>query len=237
MQDMSNMGFFGNKPAYGAPTQMGGFGQRRQSTPGFNNFGAPQTVGGFRPPHIDPPGAFGGGQQRQNFGQPQPMSGWPGGPPPPIFTRNLGFRVEGGEDPYAPRGMKQNDDYNRYYRNYDAYNQFVGSHKGAAGMNLLGGRDPATTTWNQMQRIMNRRYDRLGEHQGGPTLPPGPQQAPAPGGIGPGMGGRGATVNGMGQGIEPFLQRILGMISPEGPMGVGGQTAPGQPRPRSIWDQ
>jgi hypothetical protein len=232
------MGFFGNKPAYGAPTQMGGFGQRRQSTPGFNNFGAPQTVGGFRPPHIDPPGAFGGGQQRQNFGQPQPMSGWPGGPPPPIFTRNLGFRVEGGEDPYAPRGMKQNDDYNRYYRNYDAYNQFVGSHKGAAGMNLLGGRDPATTTWNQMQRIMNRRYDRLGEHQGGPTLPPGPQQAPAPGGIGPGMGGPGARpTNGMGQGIEPFLQRILGMISPEGPMGVGGQTVPGQPRPRSIWDQ
>jgi hypothetical protein len=104
-------------------------------------------------------------------------------------------------------------------------------------MNLLGNRDPATTTWNQMQRIMNRRYDRLGEHQGGPTLPPGPQQAPAPGGIGPGMGGRGATVNGMGQGIEPFLQRILGMISPEGPMGVGGQTIPGQPRPRSIWDQ
>jgi hypothetical protein len=209
------MGFFGNKPAYGAPTQMGGFGQPR--------------------PHIDRPGVFGGGQQRQNFGQPQ--SGWPGGPPPPIFTRNLGFRVEGGEDPYAPRGMKQNDDYNRYYRNYDAYNQFVGSHKGAAGMNLLGNRDPATTTWNQMQRIMNRRYDRLGEHQGGPTLPPGPQQAPAPGGIGPGMGGRGATVNGMGQGIEPFLQRILGMISPEGPMGVGGQTVPGQPRPRSIWDQ
>jgi hypothetical protein len=194
-------------------------------------------MGGFGQPrpHIDRPGVFGGGQQRQNFGQPQ--SGWPGGPPPPIFTRNLGFRVEGGEDPYAPRGMKQNDDYNRYYRNYDAYNQFVGSHKGAAGMNLLGGRDPATTTWNQMQRIMNRRYDRLGEHQGGPTLPPGPQQAPAPGGIGPGMGGRGATVNGMGQGIEPFLQRILGMISPEGPMGVGGQTVPGQPRPRSIWDQ
>jgi hypothetical protein len=209
------MSFFKNKPAYGAPTQMGGFGQPR--------------------PHIDRPGVFGGGQQRQNFGQPQ--SGWPGGPPPPIFTRNLGFRVEGGEDPYAPRGMKMNDDYNRYYRNYDAYNQFVGSHKGAAGMNLLGNRDPATTTWNQMQRIMNRRYDRLGEHQGGPTLPPGPQQAPAPGGIGPGMGGRGATVNGMGQGIEPFLQRILGMISPEGPMGVGGQTIPGQPRPRSIWDQ
>jgi hypothetical protein len=209
------MSFFKNKPAYGAPTQMGGFGQPR--------------------PHIDRPGVFGGGQQRQNFGQPQ--SGWPGGPPPPIFTRNLGFRVEGGEDPYAPRGMKMNDDYNRYYRNYDAYNQFIGSHKGAAGMNLLGNRDPATTTWNQMQRIMNRRYDRLGEHQGGPTLPPGPQQAPAPGGIGPGMGGRGATVNGMGQGIEPFLQRILGMISPEGPMGVGGQTVPGQPRPRSIWDQ
>jgi hypothetical protein len=41
----------------------------------------------------------------------------------------------------------------------------------------------------------------------------------------------------MGQGIEPFLQRILGMISPEGPTPAGGQTIPGQPRPRSIWDQ
>jgi hypothetical protein len=210
------MGFFGNKPAYGAPTQMGGFGQPR--------------------PHIDRPGVFGGGQQRQNFGQPQ--SGWPGGPPPSLYTRSFSAHNQDPEsgDPWAPNGMKMNDDYLKYYRNYDQFNQFVNKNPGAANM-TWGKHDPTTMRLPQLWRVMDRRFNQLGQHQGGPTLPPGPaqtqQQAPYPGGIGPGMGGRGATVNGMGQGIEPFLQRILGMISPEGPMAGG---AP-QPRPRSIWDQ
>jgi hypothetical protein len=138
-----------------------------------------------------------------------------------MYTRNLGFRVDGGADPFAPRGMKQNDAYNNYYRNYNAYNQFVGQNPGAANMNLFGNHDPTTMKWSQLQNVMNRRYDRMGQQPPGPLPhidPPmgGRVPAPAPGGIGnPNgrmMGGMGApSPMNMAGGIEPFIRRILGM--------------------------
>jgi hypothetical protein len=215
------MGFFKNTSAYGDPTQIRRGGVNTMPTPGGH-------------PGMNQRG-FGPGPQ-----QPMQQGGWPGGPPPPAWTKNrfIGNATMGDMDQPmgTPAGMKMNPDYNRYYQNYNAFNGFQG------GQGSLGNHDPSQMSPGQMQRVMARRWDR--QQQGGnfppisdPSPPPGGlhidprgpgrawQPAPPPGSIMPTVPGgfppisdpsplgrgMGGMGNNMPAGIEPFLRRILGM--------------------------
>jgi hypothetical protein len=218
------MGFFKNTSAYGDPTQIRRGGVNTMPTPGAHP-----------------------GMNQRGFGPGQPMQqggGWPGGPPPPAWTRNpfRGNATMGDMDQPmgTPAGMRMNPDYNQYYQNYGAFQGFQG------GQGSLGNHDPSQMSPGQMQRVMARRWDR--QQQGGnfppisdPTPPPGSigrpigpgrafQPAPPPGSIMPTVPGSGVNTmptpggmpinggfggNNLG-GIEPWLRNILGMIRPEG---------------------
>jgi hypothetical protein len=143
--------------------------------PGTIPPGPPPGPGVVPPPgHIDPPVP----QEPKGPQQtPNPFAG----PPPPMYVRNLGWRVDGGADPNAPQGMKVNDDYTRWMENQDLYSNWLKDNK-VDGMSL-GNHDPSQMGKAQMMRVLDRRLDRQ-NGVGGNVEPPG-HIDPPPGGAVP----------------------------------------------------